>query len=49
MRTLSGSITFPFSAMVQDTIQNFGLSWAVDYYRSKHKLSAREFRIFAGI
>jgi hypothetical protein len=49
MRSLSGSVVFPFSEMVRDTIREHGLSWAVSYYRGKHGLSAREFRIFSGI
>jgi len=49
MRTLSGSLAFPFSAMVQDTIATHGLRFAVAYYVVKHKLPARQFRIFAGI
>jgi hypothetical protein len=49
MRSMSGSLEFPFSQMVQDTIATHGLRWAVRYYCKRHGLSAREFRIFSGI
>lgn len=49
MHSLKGSIHFPFSAMVRDTINTHGLKWAVQYYCGKHGIPAREFRIFAGI
>lgn len=49
MRTLSGSPAFTFSEMMRDTIATHGLTWAVTYYRVKHGLTAREFRIFSGI
>lgn len=44
-----GTPEVPFSSMVRDTIEAHGLRWAVHYYCVKHKLSAFEFRIFAGI
>lgn len=46
---LHGHIDVPFSTLVQDTIAAHGLAWAVHYYCVKHKLSGREFRVFAGI
>ena len=49
MKSLSGSLVFPFDQMVKDTIAAHGLAWAVRYYVVKHKLTTREFRIFAGI
>jgi len=47
--TLKGHPEVPFSWIVQDTIREHGLSWAVRYFCKKHGLSALEFRIFAGI
>lgn len=49
MRSLSGSLVFPFSEMVRDTIKVHGLRFAVHYYCKKHGLTAAEFRIFSGI
>lgn len=49
---MQGTPTVPFSALVRDTIEVHGLAWAVWHYRLNRKgprLSALEFRIFAGI
>jgi hypothetical protein len=47
--SLRGTLGVPFSTLVRDTIREHGLSWAVRYYCKRHKLTGREFRIFAGI
>lgn len=49
MSSLHGSLAFPFSQMVQNTIYVHGLSFALDYYCAKHGMSIREFGIFAGV
>lgn len=49
MQTLKGSPVVPFSWMVQDTIREHGLRWAVEFYCVRHNLPSHEFRIFAGI
>lgn len=47
--TLSGMEEVPFSELVRDTIATHGLRWAVEYYVKKHKIPAKQFRIYAGI
>lgn len=49
MRTLSGSVVFPFSEMVRDTIDTHGYDWAFEYYCIQNGLAMWEFNIFAGI
>lgn len=49
MRTMSGSVVFPFSEMVQDSIATHGLFWALDYYCAQNNLSVWEFNIYAGL
>ena len=47
MRVMNGSIEYPMSQRVQDTIKVHGLVWACDYYM-RHGFEAWEFFILAG-
>jgi len=47
--SMQGSSAATFSQLVQDTIAEHGVKWAVEYYVKKHGLPPRQFRIFAGI
>jgi hypothetical protein len=49
MKSLSGSLVFPFDQMVKDSIATHGLGWAVRYYVKKHGIPSWQFRIYAGI
>jgi len=49
MTSTHGTLGYTFSRMVRDTIAEHGLQWAVRYYVKRHKIPARQFRIFAGI
>ena len=44
MSSTHGSLAFPFTAMVRDTIETHGLEWAVSYYFKR--LPASEARFF---
>lgn len=46
-KVMNGSIEYPMSERVQDTIKAHGLVWACDYYMS-HGFEAWEFFILAG-
>lgn len=48
MSTMRGTVEYPFSAMVQDTIRAHGFEWAANYYINERGLSAWEFVIFTG-
>lgn len=47
-RTTIGTLTFPFSEMVQDYISCHGYWEARDYYVGRHGIPEWQFRIFAG-
>lgn len=49
MSSLHGSVSYPFSQMVRDTINEHGEAWAWDYYVRKHKLPRWQYRLFAGL
>lgn len=49
MRSMSGSVVFPFSDMVKDTIDTHGYDWAYHYYVFQNDLPVWQFRIFAGV
>lgn len=47
MCKLHGSVAYPLSAQIADTIEEHGYWWAADYYMGKHKLSMFEWHILA--
>ena len=49
MRVMNGSIEYPMSARVQDTIKVHGFGVAYRYYVIRHEFEAWEFYIFAGV
>lgn len=44
--TMQGTVSVPFSSLINDTIQTHGVVWAWKYY-GKRGMSRREFRIWA--
>jgi hypothetical protein len=46
---MNGSVGYPMSARVQDTIKVHGFSWSYDYYIKQHDFKAWEFFILAGM
>lgn len=47
MCTLRGSVAYPLSQQIADTIEAHGYWWAANHYMGKHKLSAWEWHILA--
>lgn len=45
---MRGTLSVPFSSLVQDTIQTHGIAWAAAYY-AKRGLPLWQFLVFAGI
>ena len=48
MRVMNGSIEYPMSQRVQDTIRVHGFMWSYNYYVVEHKFAEWEFFILAG-
>lgn len=46
---LQGTIEFPFSTLVRETIEKHGEGWAFDYYVRQQGLARWEYRLFAGL
>lgn len=45
---MRGTLSVPFSSLVQDTIATHGLAWAAAYY-AKRGLPLWQFLVFAGL
>ena len=48
MRVMNGSIEYPMSQRIADTVAVHGIAWARDYYVRQHRLALWEFFILAG-
>ena len=48
MREMNGSVEYPMSQRINDTIRVHGFFWAYDYYVRHHGFQAWEFFILAG-
>ena len=49
MRVMNGSIEYPMSQRIADTVRVHGFMWSYDYYVRSHGLEAWEFFLLAGI
>ena len=49
MKAMNGSIEFPMSARIADTVNAHGFQWAYRYYVREHGFAAWEFFILAGV
>lgn len=48
-KVINGTVFYPMSARVQDTVAVHGLQWAAYYYIEQHGFAEWEFRILAGL
>lgn len=49
MKTMNGSIDYPMSERIADTVKQHGFMWAYKYYVGQHGMAAWEFFILAGV
>lgn len=49
MKTMNGSIEYPMSERINDTVRVHGFMWSYNYYVQRHGFKAWEFFILAGM
>lgn len=48
-KVMNGSIFYPMSERIKDTIKVHGFDWSYDYYVGQHGFEAWEFFTLAGV
>ncbi len=49
MKTMNGSVEYPMTERIADTIEAHGWPWAYRYYVREHGFASWEFYILAGV